>query len=88
MNKNESIEKVYHDPAGYGSIKKTLSDAIQYDPTITYEDVRQWKDSNLQTKRQLRGYNVFNASKPFQELEIDLFFSLPTSKIHSLVVYY
>ena len=74
MNKDQIIEKVYHDPAGYGSINNTLADAIQYDPTITYEDVRKWKDSNLEKKRQLRGYNSCIASKAFQEFEIDIFF--------------
>ena len=74
MNKDQIIEKVYYDPAGYGSISKTLKDSQEYDPTITYEDVRKWKDSNLEKKRQIRGMNSFIASKPFQEFEIYILF--------------
>ena len=45
MDKTSIIEKVYFDPAGFGSISETLKDAKKYDKTITYEDVKKWKAS-------------------------------------------
>jgi hypothetical protein len=50
-DKHEIIEKVYFDPAGYGSINATLKDAKTYDKTRTYEDVKNWKERNVERKR-------------------------------------
>ena len=44
-DKDKIIEKVYYDPAGYGSINATLKDAKTYDKTITYADVKNWKET-------------------------------------------
>ena len=72
--KDKIIEKIYFDPAGYGSITTTLKDARAIDKTITYEDVKQWKEKNVERKTQLKGQNSFVASYPKQEYQMDLFF--------------
>jgi vancomycin permeability regulator SanA len=40
-DKDKIIEKVYFDPAGFGSINSILKDAKVYDTNITYDDVKQ-----------------------------------------------
>ena len=74
MDKNKVIEQVYNDPLGFGSIKNTLNDARKIDSGITLQDVIKWKERNIERKAQLKGYNSFVASKPFEEFQIDLFF--------------
>ena len=71
--KNKVISKVYYDPSGYASIKQTLLDARKIDKTITYDNVKVWFDKNLTKKTQLKGYNSFIASEPYEELQADLF---------------
>jgi len=39
-DKIKIIEKIYYDPAGYGSINETLKDAKKYDKSITYDDIK------------------------------------------------
>ena len=48
--KDKIIAKVYFDEAGYGSIAATLTDAKKYDPSITLEDVKKWKERNTERK--------------------------------------
>ena len=43
--KIETIQKVYFEPDGFGSLKETLKDAKKFHATITYEDVRGWKST-------------------------------------------
>ena len=74
MSKSEIINKIYHDPAGHGSMKTTYEDAKQKDKSITYVDVKQWFDLNIERKTQPKGYNSFIASEPKQEYQMDLFF--------------
>ena len=73
--KDEAISRAYYDLSGFGSIKSTLEDAKKYNPDITYEDVKAWKQTNIERKTNLRGFNSFIAEKPFQEFQIDLFFT-------------
>ena len=40
MSKSEIINKIYHDPAGHGSMKTTYEDAKQKDKSISYVDVK------------------------------------------------
>ena len=49
--KDKIIEKIYFDPAGYGSITTTLKDARVFDKTITYEDVKQWKEKTFKNEK-------------------------------------
>ena len=74
MNKDEIIEKCYHDQAGYGSINETLKDAKLFNKDITYQDVKKWKDSNVERKRKLSGMNSFIAHEAFEEFQMDLMF--------------
>ena len=47
----------------------------KYDNTITYADVKQWKDKQaLGQKRQLRCTNSFVAKEPLEEFQMDLMF--------------
>ena len=73
MSKEDIIAKVFFDPAGYGSINETLKDAKRYDPSITYEDVQNWKNKHTERKIPMRGQNSFIASKPYQEYQMDFF---------------
>ena len=70
MTKDEIIEKVYYDKSGYGSRGKTLADARHIDKTITYNDVKDWFDKNLETKRQLKGQHSFIANHAYQEFDM------------------
>ena len=73
--KTKIIEKVYFDPAGYGSIAETLKDAKKYDKSITYEDVKKWKaKQDFGQKAKPRGMNSFIADKPHEEYQMDLLF--------------
>ena len=78
--KDKSIAKVYYDQAGYGSVANTLADARKYDPTITYADVKKWKDSRSVQKHNLRGYNSFIVDKPVEEFQMDLAFFFDLNK--------
>ena len=62
MSKDEIIERMYFDESGYSSIKETLKDAKALDPSITYDDIKKWKEQHIETKRQLKGYNSFIAN--------------------------
>jgi len=51
-DKIKIIEKIYYDPAGYGSVNATLKDAKKYDKSITYEDVKNGKPHKHLDRRQ------------------------------------
>ena len=59
MSSNEShntiLNKVYHDPAGYGSITSTFKEAFKLDKTITLNTVKQWFKSARSFNRQPPG---------------------------------
>jgi len=74
MSKDEILNFIYFDPAGYGSIKQTYEEAKKKDKTITMKDVKQFIDKHVEQKKQLRGYNSFVAQKPKQEYQMDLLF--------------
>ena len=50
MSKNEIISKIYNDPSGFGSIKKTLDEAKQVDESITTDDVKDWFRKTVEEK--------------------------------------
>ena len=73
--KIKAIEKVYYDPAGFGSIKETLKDVKKYDPSVTADDIKKWKaKQDFGQKAKMRGMNSFIAEKPKEEYQMDLFF--------------
>ena len=71
---DEAISKAFYDPGGYGSINETLKDAKTYNPDVKYDDVKKWKEKNLPLKKNLRGFNSYIASAPYDEFQIDLMF--------------
>ena len=72
--KQEIINKIYHDPSGYGSMKTTLDDAKKIDKTITLNDIKEFFSKNVEKKTQLKGMNSFIAPHPYYEYQLDLFF--------------
>ena len=74
MSKDEIIERMYFDESGYGSISSILKDAKALDPSITHDDIKMKKKTNIETKRQLKGFNSFIADRAYQEFEIDIMF--------------
>ena len=70
------IDKIYHDPAGHGSMRTTYEDAKQKDRSITYGDIQAWFKKNIERKTQLKGYNSFIANEPKQEYQMALFYEL------------
>ena len=55
-------------------MKETLKDAKLFHKDITYDDVKTWKDSNVERKRKMSGMNSFIAHAAFDEFQIDLLF--------------
>ena len=74
MDKSDIINRVYFDPAGYGSMANTLADARKKDKSITIDDVKAWFGKNIERKVGYNGYNSFIAEKPYEEFQADLFF--------------
>ena len=74
MTKDELLNFIYFDPAGYGSIKQTQDEAKKKNETITMKDVKDFIDKHVEQKKQLRGRNSFIAQRPKQEYQMDLFF--------------
>ena len=71
--KDAIIKRVYFDSGALGSIKRTLKEAREIDPSIKEKDVKSWKDRNIQRRINLRGYNSFIASEGKEEYQMDLF---------------
>lgn len=74
MDKDQTIERIYTDPAGFGSLKETLKEANKIDPTITIKDIKEWIEKNTHRRNNLPGYNSYIAPGPKHEYQIDLFF--------------
>ena len=71
-NKNKIISEIYHEC--YGSIKDTFVDARKKDKSITYDYVERYFENKFTRKTNLKGYNSYIASEPFEEFQMDLFF--------------
>jgi hypothetical protein len=71
-DKDNIISNIYKDY--YGSRRDTFEEAKKKDPSITYEDMKDWFHKNFIRKQILRGYNSFTASEPYEEFQMDLFF--------------
>ena len=50
MDKDKIISQVYNDPLGFGSNHSTLKDARKLDTSITLEDIKKWKQDNIERK--------------------------------------
>ena len=73
-SKQDIINDVYYDRAGFGSLKKTLDAARKKDSSIRMEDVKQFFAKNVEERRRPRGQNSFVAPHSFWEFQLDLFF--------------
>ena len=80
--KDNVIDKVYYDTAGYGSVQRTYQEARLKDPTITLEFVKSWFSGNVSVKKQPGGQNSFVAPHAFYEFQIDLFWLVDLEKQH------
>ena len=74
MSKEELIKNAYYDLAGFGSIKDQLKSAQARDKNITIDDIKAWRDKNIEKKTNLKGYNSFVANHPREEYQMDLAF--------------
>ena len=72
--KQNIINDIYFDKAGFGSLKTTLEDSKKKDSSITMDDVRQFFRKNVEVKAKPRGYNSFTAPTNNHTYQIDLFF--------------
>ena len=73
-DKQDIIKKIYFDPVGFDSIKRTFEDARKINKNITLDDVKQFFKTNVEQKKQLKGYNSFIPNEAKFEYQIDLFF--------------
>jgi hypothetical protein len=55
-------------------MKDTFNEAKKKEPTIKYEDVKDWFEKSFVRKKNLSGYNSFIANEPYEEFQLDLFF--------------
>ena len=56
-------------------IKNKFEQAVKKDNSITYDDVKEWKQKEPNgQKRQLRGVNRYIAKEPLEEFHMDLLF--------------
>jgi hypothetical protein len=74
MDKNKIIEEAYYDLGGFNSIKEHLKDARVKDKSITIDDIKNWRDRNIEQKKNLKGFNSFVVDKPKIEYQMDLAF--------------
>ena len=68
------ISKIYYDPAGHGSIKKTYNEVHKKTKMITEADVKAWFYRNIPRKTNLSGFNSFIVHEPKEEHQMDLMF--------------
>ena len=68
----KTISRAYNDLSGFGSLKQTLADAKEVDPSIKVDDVKQWLEENTKRKQQLKGQNSFVANGPHHQYQLDL----------------
>ena len=67
------LDKVYYDPAGYGSVLSTYNEAKLKDPTITKSYVQGFFVGHVINRKQPPGRNSFVAPGPGYEYQVDLF---------------
>ena len=67
-NKDEVIENVCTNPAGFGPIKNTLKEVNKVEPTITKEGVKDGLDNTHRTTS-LRGCNSYVAPGPNRSIK-------------------
>jgi hypothetical protein len=75
MDKLDALHlSYYNERYGFGNMSEQLKEAKKLNPDITLDDVKNWRDKNIEKTKQLKGYNSFIASNPKEEYQIDLGF--------------
>ena len=49
-DKASIIEKIYRDPAGFGSVQNTFKKVRKVDPSITIGQVKEWVEKNTHAR--------------------------------------
>ena len=71
--KDKILNDIYYDQAGYGSVKRTYSEARLQSSKITLKYVQEWSNTNVGKKSQPVGTNSFVAPHAHYEYQIDIF---------------
>jgi hypothetical protein len=66
-DKDKIISSVYHD--FYGSMTDTFNEVKNKDPSINYDDVKEWFSKNVVRRTNVNGFNSFIAQEPYQEYQ-------------------
>jgi hypothetical protein len=72
--KDKIINDIYYDQSGYGSVKRTYSEARIISSKITLKYVQEWFNTNVGKKSQPVGTNSFIAPRAHYEYQGDIFF--------------
>ena len=51
VNKDDIINKIYFDRAGFGSIQTTYQDVKKKEPSIILNDIKEWFKNNTEGKK-------------------------------------
>ena len=78
--KDNVIDKVDYDTAGYGSVQTTYQEAKLKYPTITLDYVKGWFSGNVSVTKQPGDQNSFVAPHAFYEFQIDLLWLVDLKK--------
>jgi hypothetical protein len=70
----QTIARIYYDPAGYGSKKETFDQVKKINKNVKYSDIIDFFDKHIEQKKNLRGMNSFIASHSYEEFQMDLMF--------------
>ena len=71
--KDKIINDIYYDQSGYGSVKRTYSEARIISSKITLKYVQEWFNTNVGKKSQPVGTNSFIAPHAHYEYQGDIF---------------
>ena len=74
MSKQDIVNDVYYDRAGFGSRQRTLKEAQEKNKSITIDDINEFLKKNVEAKRKPVGQNSFIAPHSAYEYQMDLFF--------------
>jgi hypothetical protein len=73
-DRDETLRKIYFDPAGFQSLARLFKEAKQKDKSITMAFVKQWYEKNVEKTKYTGGTNSFVAPHAKYEYQLDLFF--------------
>ena len=73
-DREETLRKIYFDPAGFQSLARLFKEAKQKDKSITMGFVKQWYEKNVEKTKYTGATNSFVAPHAKYEYQLDLFF--------------